>query len=230
MEFLEARRLILMRRGSRIEKTVTDAAIFDEVPKDSDLSDLRVGLSDLFEYFRGTIKAAPRPADAWRPIMDAIDRGQHPKPDEISAALCCPEPTIHADIRNYIARLLRGEIDRRGRPKKGNVKPKKEFVERSMNFFEGNDVYQYFEASYLKRRVDRWHRVFRDRKHLSEPQNRAFEKVATEYGWRGGAAAARTRYYEAKEVLTTFALTVKIPDRQLRAMLGRHHVTARSPK
>src|SRR3954447_4835897 len=45
VEFLEARRLILMRRGSRIEKIVTDAAIFDEVPKDSDLLDLRVGLS-----------------------------------------------------------------------------------------------------------------------------------------------------------------------------------------
>ena len=59
---------------------------------------------------------------------------------------------------------MRGEL-RRGRPK-------------------ASEEQKVWEAEYLRRRVERWARVYRERYRDTTPMTKAYQKVAQEKGWK----------------------------------------------
>jgi hypothetical protein len=56
--------------------------------------------------------------DSWFMIAMELKNGGNPNPDLIIAALMRGEDKVPEIAQTYIARLLKGEIDRRGRPRK----------------------------------------------------------------------------------------------------------------
>src|SRR5882762_4225341 len=88
----------------------------------------------------------------WSGIAWEIQRKRHPKKADVIAALRLGDQRpLPANVQLYIGNLVAGEIDQRG-------KPKHDYMRRQL------------VAHYLVRRVDRWHRVFRDRKRLNAPK------------------------------------------------------------
>ncbi len=139
----------------------------------------------------------------WSGIAWEIRRGRHPNRDDVVAALRLgDQQPLPVDVQLYIGRLLAGEIDQRGKPKHNYMR--KQLV-----------------AHYLVRRVDRWHRVFRDRKRRPASQPAAFEKVASEYGWNNSATAER-KYRSAKAELMALGLAVNNADWHVRQLLREH--------
>jgi hypothetical protein len=135
----------------------------------------------------------------WSGIEWEIRRGRHPNRDDVIAALRLGDPRpLPADVQLYVARLLAGEIDQRGRQKHSSSR-------------------RQLVAHYLVRRVDRWHRVFRDRKRLPAPQAEAFKKIAAEYRW--DSATAERKYRAARAELSTFGLEVHVTDWWARRIL-----------
>jgi hypothetical protein len=127
-----------------------------------------------------------------------LAEGRYPDNDDLAAALLRPEP-VPESVRLYLARLLRGKLDRRGRPKASEEKTA-------------------YEAQYLRRRVERWERVFRIRARAPDPLTRAYERVAREEGWKN-AGVAKRRYFEAKAMLEN--KPIFITDTNLARLLGR---------
>jgi hypothetical protein len=121
-------------------------------------------------------------ADAqWRDIAHTIRSGRHPKKADLAEALRSSLPPDDADLNRYFIAVLAGEIDRRGRPKNGWQR-------------------RNFEAHYLVRRVERLEFVYSsERRKRPAPKRVAFEKVAAEYGWAGGAKTAERKYWAAKK-------------------------------
>jgi hypothetical protein len=126
------------------------------------------------------IKISDLGDDGWLGILAKIRRGEHPKLDDLLAALRRQEPGIPGEAQLYLARLLSGDIDRRGRPTSALTKT--------------------WRAGVLVIRVHRWHRVFRDRHHVPDPQRRAFEQVAVERRWKNAQTAER-KYRQARSHL-----------------------------
>jgi hypothetical protein len=124
------------------------------------------------------IKLSDLRYDSWFSIRAAIRRGDDPDPERIITALRREEPNIPGEVQLYLADLLTpGAVDRRGRPKKAPLQRE-------------------IEANALVCRVARWHRVYQNRHHATDPQRRAFEKVAVERKWKNADVTAR-KYYEA---------------------------------
>jgi hypothetical protein len=107
------------------------------------------------------IKLGDLRSDAWLGISRAIGRGDHPELEHLVTALRRQEPHIPAEVQLYLAKLLSGEFDRRGRP----VTPNKTWA-----------------AGVLVHSVASSQREFRARK-ARDPQEQAFEKVAKERDW-----------------------------------------------
>jgi len=137
----------------------------------------------------------PLAPDSWFQIGWAIQRGEHPRQEDLIAALYRNERLTLPDaggmqlpdgVQPYIAKLLDKKFDRRGRPGKSE--------NRKLD-----------EAYYLVRRVDRWGRYFLLRKKLRKWKQAAFEKVAAEHGC--SASTIKGYYDEAKKLLVgwTFA-------------------------
>jgi hypothetical protein len=122
--------------------------------------------------------------DSWRMITLAIKNNQHPKEMDLVAALRRQESTIPGEAQIYLARLINGEIDKRGRPKLSKLA----------------------HISYrlvLVDRVDRWCRVFKIRRKMRNPKQMAFNKVAEEYGLHTGGSTKKY-YREGKKLLLRF--------------------------
>jgi hypothetical protein len=116
----------------------------------------------------------------WYRIAFAISRGWRPDKKGIIEALRRGEPNIPAEVQGYIADLLAGKI-KRGKP----ASP--------------IDDQKLSDANALVRRVERWTSVFRHRHHATNPQQRAFERVAVEHRWKNGEVAKRN-YQRAKQL------------------------------
>ncbi len=139
----------------------------------------------------------------WFGIAYEIGRGRHPNRGDVIAALRLGDQRpLPADVQLHIARMLAGEIDRRGAPKH-------------------NYQRKQLTAYYLVRRVDRWHRIFRDRNRLNAPQTEAFKRVAAEYKWKDSATAER-KYRAAHAELLKLGLAVKATDWWVRRTLQKY--------
>lgn len=112
----------------------------------------------------------PLAPDSWFQIGWAIQRGEHPRREDLIAALYRNERLTLPDaggmqlpdgVQPYIAKLLDKKFDRRGRPGKPKVR-------------------KIDEAYYLVRRVERWGRYFRLRKKIRNWRQAAFARVAAE--------------------------------------------------
>ena len=83
-----------------------------------------------------SLRAALTAEFPWYLIERELAEGRYPDDDDLAAALLRPEP-IPESVRLYLARLLRGELDRRGRPK-------------------ASEEQTVWKAEYLRRRVEHW--------------------------------------------------------------------------
>jgi hypothetical protein len=99
--------------------------------------------------------------DSWYQIRALIGRGRNPTKENIAAALRRGEP-VPALVQTYIADLLTGQIDLRGRPQ--------------INFWDA-DRMKKDEA--LIARVEHWRSLLKARGEPSTQQH-AFEKIAAE--------------------------------------------------
>ena len=101
--------------------------------------------------------------DSWASIVQEISKGGDPSKKHLIAALRRQEPSIPGEAQVYLARLINGEVDRRGRPVL-------------------TEDQKAIAAGYLVGRVDHWWRVFAVRYKTRNPKQRAFDRVADERG------------------------------------------------
>src|SRR3954453_14032621 len=116
-------------------------------------------------------------------IETEIRGGRHPSTKQIVDLLRRSEPqTLPPIVLNYIAAALAGEVDRkRGRPRTP---------------WQDDQI----EAHCLVRRVERWQRVYIYHK-VSNAQEKAFAKVAEEYGWANKEVAQRNYFRERGKLI-----------------------------
>jgi hypothetical protein len=146
-----------------------------------------------------SLRAALTAEFPWYLVERTIAQGGHPSKAEIMEALRRQEP-VPSNVQLYLAQLLAGEFDRRGRPKKVSEERK------------------IWEAKYLLRRVERWERVFRIRMRVPDPRTRAYEKVAEERHWKDGGVTRR-KYFDAKAILKDELIITT--DAKLARLVGR---------
>ena len=112
-----------------------------------------------------------------------IRGGRHPSTKQLADLLRRSEPqTLPPIVLNYIAAVLAGEVERkRGRPRTP---------------WQDDQI----EAHCLVRRVERWQRVYANRNVLNA-QEKAFAKVAEEYGWANKDVAQRNYFREREKLI-----------------------------
>ena len=145
-----------------------------------------------------SLRAALTAEFPWYLVERTIAQGGHPSKAEIIEALRRQEP-VPGNVQLYLARRLAGDFDRRGRPK-------------------ASEEQRVWEAEYLRRRVERWARVYRARYRDTDPMTKAYQKVAQEEGWKNGKVARRN-YKTAKSRLKT--KIVGITNAKLAQLVGR---------
>src|SRR5438067_10259926 len=120
-----------------------------------------------------------RDPTSWFYIASGLRHGEYPEPKDLAAALRRLDKQVPAEVRTYLADLIEGRIDRRGRP----ATPIDE---------------QICHAYRLAARVHELQRSYRE-KGDSAPKKRAFQTVAAEHGWT--ETSAKKNYFRAKKLL-----------------------------
>lgn len=110
--------------------------------------------------------------DSWPTIASDLKKGLYPADKYLLVALRRHETSIPAEVQAYIADLIEGKIDRRGRPQQ---KP----------------LQIWLDARFLVCRVNRWERVYRERTKAPNCKGLAYAKVAVERGWKSGDITKR---------------------------------------
>jgi hypothetical protein len=117
-----------------------------------------------------------------RTVEYEIGQGRHPPTKQLTHLLRRSEPqTLPPIVLNYLADLIAGEIRR----KRGRQKTP----------WQADNI----EGRCLIRRVQRWQRVY-ERRGYASAQQKAFAKVAEEYGWANSNVAQRNYFRERKKV------------------------------
>jgi hypothetical protein len=116
----------------------------------------------------------------WFYISRTIRSGGRPTDGELIEALRAHDDAIPPEVRDYLANLLEGKVDRRGRPKVGK------YV--ALN-----------EANFLIFQVRYWETVA-TRAGRSDAKMAAYAKVAKIRGWRDGEVTRR-QYHKARDLV-----------------------------